>query len=198
MRRAFTTLLLALCFSAASSQSATAQEPLKASAPREGVSAGEAVASLVSLLKNAREVAIPRTYMTERLSSVRAEGCVLRYNVVWENEWPTYRSADRPQSSDSVYRRTDYEWKVNLADLDPAPVIVRSPSGKKESGWIVFRTTGGKESISQSWVMNSRLGARAVTRCQSAASFRLGDDGALEGVAAALKRAVEVCGAQAP
>lgn len=206
MRRAVTALLLALCFSALSHEGAAArQERAKTPPPPPGeTTAAEAVGSLVSLLKDARAHRIPRTQSTQRLSRVRAEGCVLRYNVVTEYESPGFYSpnsypSDRPQMLTSDFRLLEREFTVNLSDLDASRVRVYFGDRlkKKGGGSVLFRTLGGKESVREQWVQNSRLGARALTRWSKLGGLSLGDDGSLENVAAALRRAVEVCAADA-
>ncbi len=194
MRRALTASLLMLCFSAAAYRSATAQQGLSKAPAPEG---GEAVGALVSLLKNARSVVVPRTNSTERLSSVRAEGCVLRYNIASAREFPTHNLGDSTQPQNSNYLRTDREVTVNLADLDAAGVRVWNPLQMKNGGWVSFYMAGGRETVSESWVTNSRLGVRPLVRWQKGGSLPLRDDGSLETVAAALKRAVEACAASA-
>jgi hypothetical protein len=67
----------------------------------------------------------------------------------------------------------------------------------KNGGWVSFYTAGGRETVSETWVMNSKLGARPLVRRQKGGSLPLRDDGSLETVAAALKRAVEACAASA-
>ena len=196
MRRALTAAALALCFAAASHEGAAAQERTKISPQTGEASAAEAVGSLVSLLKKARGYTIPRTQIKQRLSRVRAEGCVLRYNVVTESESPAYQSWDRPQVSDSSNIQTEREFTVNLSDLDAARVSVRVENQlKRESGGsVVFRTLDGKEAIREEGLVRSRLGARPTTRWSKAGAFSVGNDGSIDAVAAALKRAVEVCG----
>jgi hypothetical protein len=195
MRRALKPFLLVLCFSAAYG-GASAQVVSKASMP-EGRADVEAVGSLVSLLKKARAVRIPRTNITERLNSVRAEGCVLRYSVAVENEWPSYYPSVGQQPPRSDYWRSDREFTVNLADLDAARVGVSNPRGVKNGAHVIFRTAGGRETIRESWVENSRRGARAVKRPRSFGSLPLRDEASPERVAAALRRAAEACGASA-
>jgi hypothetical protein len=193
MRRALTTtLLLALCFSAA------AQERTKTQPPQTGEAAtAEAVRSLVSLLKKARGITIPRTQTTQRLSRVRAEGCVLRYDIVTEYESPNYHSWDRPQVLDSSYRLTEREFVVNLSDLDAARVRMRveNRSKKKSGGHVIFATSGGRESVRERGLRPSRVGTRYTTSWWKNASLPVGDDGSLETIAGALRRAVEACGA---
>jgi hypothetical protein len=195
MRRAPKAFLLVLCFSAAY-VGASAQGLSKASMP-EGGAKVEAVGSLVSLLKDARSVTIPRANITERLGSVRAEGCVLRYNVAVEKESPNYYPGEGQQTPGSDYWRMDREFKVNLADLDAARVRVWNPPGSKNDTRLMFRTAGGKEAIRESWVQNSRLGARPMKRWRSFGSVPLKGKAAPEGVAEAFRRAVEACRAAA-
>lgn len=204
MRRALATFLLTLCFSAAAHEGAAAQERTKTPPPPSAATA-EAVGSLVSLLKKARAYTMPRTQSTQRLSGVRAEGCVLRYNVVTEYESTNYHSqgapastsfpSDRPLILSSVYSLFEREIMVNLSELDAARVRVRVENQlKRESGGsVIFSAAGGKESVRERWVQNTRLGTRPMTRWSKAGVLSVGDDGSLDTVAAALKRAVEVC-----
>ena len=198
MRRALTAmLLLTLCFSAASHEGAAAAQERAKTPPQPGDAKTEAVGSLVSLLKRARAYTIPRVQSTQRLSGVRAEGCVLRYNVVTEYESPTYHVWDRPQISDNSYRLTEREVMVNLSELDAARVRVRVENQlKKESGGhVIFGASGGKESVREQWMGASRVGTRPMTRWSKSGALPVGDDGSLESIAAALKKAAEVCGA---
>lgn len=198
MKRALTALLLTLYFSVATHEGA-AQERTKTSLQPVEATAAEAVGSLVSLLKKARPYTIPRTQSTQRLRGVRAEGCVLRYNVVTEYESVNYHVWDRPQISDSSYGLTEREFTVNLSDLDAARVRVRVENQiKRESGGsVIFGTSDSGESIRERGPQRSRLGVRYATRWSKNGALSVGDDGSLETVAAALKKAVEVCAAHA-
>ena len=208
MKRALTTLLLTLCFSAASHEGAAAQERTKTPPQPGDATAAEAVGSLVSVMKKARGHRIPRTQSTQRLSGVRAEGCVLRYNLVTEYESPNYQSqggyhasgsypSDRPLIVTSDYRHVEREVTVNLSDLDASRVWVRVENQlkKKSGGSVIFRTSGGKESILERWMQSTRMGTRPTKRLSRGGALPVGDDGSLEAVAGALRLAAEVCAA---
>lgn len=188
MRHAFKLFLLTLCLSAA-------QPVIRISAQENSSPAvNQAMGSLVARLKGARAVRFPRGSTTMRLSSVRAEGCVLRYELTMESEQPGRpASIDSPQDAVGTIYRTVDEWRVDLADLDSARVTARNPARIKGGAWVYFTTTDGKESVSRTWQQRSRFGAWVRTQQLRIGYFPLRNEGGLEEVAEALRRAVTVC-----
>jgi hypothetical protein len=187
VRHALNLLLLTLCFCAL-------QPLVRTSPPDQSSQVNQAVGSLVSRLKGARAVKMPRTNFTLRLSSIRAEGCVLRYEITSELEQPGGPpSMDRPQDSAGTIYRTVDELMVDLADLDPTSVDVRNPARIKGGVWVFFSVAGGREAISRTWQERSRLGVWMRTQQLRLGYFPLRDEGEPWEVAEALRRAIMVC-----
>lgn len=190
MRHTLKLFLLTLCILAA------AQHPANISAQEvNSPVVNQAVGSLVARLKGARTVMMPRGNYSVRLSSVRAEGCVLRYEITLEFEQiGRFASADRPQDANGTIYRSEDEWKVNLADLDPSRVIARSNMRMKAgAAGVSFYAEGGREVVSRTYQHRTRLGVWMRTQQSSFGYFPLLDEGGLEGVAESLRHAIAVC-----
>lgn len=194
MGKAVFTLIALLCLTAAPHTSGTTRQKTGGSPHADAASVSEAVGLLVSRLKGVGEVRVPATNSAVRVSSVRAEGCTLRYNLTSERA-ATYGPghSNRPQVSTEEYIRTVHEWTVNLAGLDPAGVQVGNPLQLKKGGSVAFSAAGDTEAISLRWQVNSRAGVRMRTDRPRSGRLPADDEGSLEGVAAALRRAIEVC-----
>ena len=187
MRYAFKLFLLTLCILAA-------QHTIQTSPQEDSSPVNQAVGSLVSRLKGARAVMMSRGNFSVRLSSVRAEGCVLKYEITLEFEAiGRPASADRPQDAVGTIHRSEEEWKVNLADLDPSRVIARSHTQIKAGAGVSFSATDGREAISRTYQERSRLGVWMKTQQSSFGYFPLRDEGGLADVAESLRRAIAVC-----
>lgn len=187
MRHALKLFLLTLCILAT-------QHPVQTFPQEDSSSVNQAVGSLVSRLKGARAVMMSRGNYSLRLSSVRAEGCVLRYEITLEFEQiGRPASADRPQDAVGTIYRSEDEWKVNLADLDPARVIARSHARIKAGARVSFYAADGREAINRTYQERSRLGVWMRTEQLSFGYFPLRDEGELEEVAESLRRAIAVC-----
>jgi hypothetical protein len=174
----------------------TAQQPVQTS-PQDNSSsssANQAVDSLVSRLKGARAVVSANSNYSLRLSSVRAEGCILKYEITSEFE-PIGRPAsmDRPQDAVGTLFRMEDEWMVNLADLDTARVIVRNYARSKAGRGIAFAAEGGRLAISRTYQDRFRQGVWMRTQQLDLGYFPLRDEEGLEEVAESLRHAIAVC-----
>lgn len=187
MKHVFNLFLLTLCLCVA--------EHVVRTAPQDNSSSvNQTVKALVSHLKGARSVPFGRTSGTQRLSSARAEGCVLRYELTSEFEQPGGpASLERPHDAVGNIYRIVNEWTADLADLDPAKVRVMNPARTKGGATIFFSTRDGKEAVRWTWQERTRLGVWTKAQQFSGGYFPMRDDGRLGEVAEALRRAITVC-----
>jgi hypothetical protein len=119
---------------------------------------------------------------------------MLRYELTTEFEHlGRPASLERPLDAVGTINRWVNEWMVNLADLDPARVLVINPARIKGSTSVSFATADGKEAISRTGQEYTRLGVWMRTQQSRIGYFPLRDDGRLNEVAEALRRAITVC-----
>ncbi len=130
-------------------------------------------------------ISFPGQYEIVRFKVLQNDGCQISYRVSHEG---ISQTIDIKRGVSNANAAGDAEWYVNLADLDPAGVEVKTQKDWN-GGFINFVTVDGRKTVRllhPRGTMNSHVK-------YSHGGFTVNDTSVLEGIASALREAIGFC-----